>query len=148
MTHQGDGRLNIRRPLKLLRMNWEKPSTSIPWPKGRPHHTSGWSVKGLSAVLLQKGRPVIHVSRILMPAETGYSNIEQKLLSIVFDLKRIHQCVLCSNIKVQTDHTNTHMEEISAVSPQLQHLLYRLAKYDIKLKYLRGEDGVITDAWC
>ena len=44
------------------------------------------SVKGLGAVLLLKGRPVIYVSRMLTPAETGYFNTESKLLSIVFRL--------------------------------------------------------------
>ena len=37
-------------------------------------HMDG-SMIGLGVVLLQKGRPGIHVSRTLTPAETGYSNI-------------------------------------------------------------------------
>ena len=32
-------------------------------------------MKGLSAVLLQKDRPVIYASITLLPAETGYPNI-------------------------------------------------------------------------
>lgn len=41
-------------------------------------------MKGLGAVLLQKGRPVIYVSRTLTPAEERYSNIERELLGVVF----------------------------------------------------------------
>ena len=42
------------------------------------------SMKGLGVVLLQKNRHVIYVSRTLTLAETGYSNIERGLLSIIF----------------------------------------------------------------
>ena len=35
------------------------------------------STKGMGAVLLQKGRPVIHMSRTLTQAETGYYNIKR-----------------------------------------------------------------------
>ena len=62
------------------------------------------SMKALGAVLLQKYRPDIYASNILTPAETGYSNTERELLSVVFGLKRLHHYVFCSKIKVQTHH--------------------------------------------
>ena len=61
-------------------------------------------MKGLGAVLLQKGGPVIYVSRKLMPAETGYSNIEKELLCIVFRLERLHHYIFGSKLEVQTNH--------------------------------------------
>ena len=61
------------------------------------------SMKGNGAVLLQKGRPVMYASGTLMPAETGYFNIERELLSVVFGLETLHHHVFCSKIKVQTD---------------------------------------------
>ena len=36
-------------------------------------------INGLATVLLQKGRPVIYVSRTLTVAETGYLNIEKEV---------------------------------------------------------------------
>ena len=48
------------------------------------------SMKGLGAVLLQEGKPVIYVSRSLTPAEERYSNIERELLGVVFAMERLH----------------------------------------------------------
>ena len=62
------------------------------------------SMKGLGAVLLQKGRCVIYVSRMLTPIETGYSNLERELLSVVIGLKRLHENVFGSRVEVKTDH--------------------------------------------
>ena len=56
------------------------------------------SMKGLTALLLQKGRPVIYVSTTLILAETGKINIESELPSVVFDLERLHHYVLGSKI--------------------------------------------------
>ena len=59
------------------------------------------SMKDLGVVLLQKGRPVINICRTLLPAETGYSNIERDLLSVGFGLERLHLYVSGSKIKVR-----------------------------------------------
>ena len=40
---------------------------------------------GLDVVLLQKGGPVIYVSRTLMPAETGYPSIKKSYSASYFD---------------------------------------------------------------
>ena len=45
------------------------------------------SMKGISALLLQKCRPIVYASKNLTPAETGYSSIEKELLSVVFALE-------------------------------------------------------------
>ena len=65
------------------------------------------SLKGLGAVLLQEGRPVIYVSRTLTPAEEHYSNIERELLGVVFAMERLHNYVYGEPVRVQTDHTLT-----------------------------------------
>lgn len=62
------------------------------------------SMKGLGAVLLQKGRPVIYASRTLTPAEERYSNIERELLGVVFAMGRLHNYVYGEPVRVQTDH--------------------------------------------
>ena len=63
------------------------------------------SMKDLGAVLFQKSIPVIYASRTLVPAESGYSNIERELFSVVFGIERLHHYIFGSTIKVQTDHT-------------------------------------------
>ena len=103
--------------------------------------------KGLDAVLPQKGRPVICTSRTLTPAETGYSNIDRELLSVLFGLEILHQCVY--KIKVQTNHKSLILiwkMETAAASPQLPCLLFRLATYDVELTCLKGKENVIADS--
>lgn len=62
------------------------------------------SMKGLGAVLLQEGKPVIYVSRTLTPAEERYSNIERELLGVVFAMERLHNYAYGEPVRVQTDH--------------------------------------------
>ena len=117
----------------------QDPSPGLLWPKGRPHHPGGWIHEVLGAVLLQKGNPVIYVSRTLTLVETGYSNIERELLSTVFGLERLHHYTFGSKVKVQTDHKPLipiWRKSIVAANPQLQQLLLQLAKYDAELTYL------------
>ena len=80
-------------------------------------------MKDMGAVLLQKGVPVIYMSRLLTLAETGYSNIELELLSIVFGLEWLHHYILGSKVKVQTDHkpfVSIWRKSIVAPGPRLQ----------------------------
>ena len=54
------------------------------------------SMKDLGAVLLHKGRPVIYVARMLIPAETGYFNIIRELICVVFRLERLQHYIFGS----------------------------------------------------
>ena len=105
-------------------------------------------IRGLVAVLLQKGRPVMYVSRTFTSAETGYSNIEREPSNVVFGLEILHHYVFGSKIKVQADHKPLIPvgKKSIAASSQLQCLLLCLAKYDAELTYLQGENDVIADA--
>ena len=64
------------------------------------------SMKGLGAILLQEGKPVIYVSRTLTPAEERYSNIERDLLGVVFAMERLHNYVFGEPARVQTSQTS------------------------------------------
>ena len=108
------------------------------------------SMKGLGTTVLQKGRLSLHVSRTLMPAETGFSDIERELLSVVIYFERLHNYVFDSTIKVQTDHKPwiaTWKMSTVAVSPQVKHFILRLSKYDLELPYLKGKDNVIAEPY-
>ena len=81
------------------------------------------SMKGFGAVLLQKARPVIYVSRTLMPPETGYFNIKRELLSFILGLGRLHHYIFGNKVKVLTDHKPLipfWKKSIVTASPQLQ----------------------------
>ena len=107
------------------------------------------SMKGLGAVLLQEGKPVIYVSRTLTPAEERYSNIERELLGVVFTMERLHSYVFGEPVRVQTNHKPLEMiwkKSIATASPRLQRLRLRLARYEIQVEYICGKDNSIADA--
>ena len=75
------------------------------------------SKKGLSAVLLQESKPVMHMSRALTETEQRYSNIERELLAIVFALERLNHYTFGRTIPVQSTISLTkHMEEVYSLS--------------------------------
>ena len=105
-------------------------------------------VDGSIGSLLQVGMPAMCVSRTLIPIATGYSNNKNELISILFGLRRLHHYIFSSRVEVQTNLKPlipSCKKSIMAASPWLQYLLFCLAKYDVKLKYLKGKDNVITD---
>ena len=71
------------------------------------------SKTGFSAVLLQEGQPIVYASRALTDSEQRYSNIERKLLGVVFGLKRLHHYTFGKSITVDTRPSthHKHMEE-------------------------------------
>ena len=62
------------------------------------------SKKGLSAVLLQEFKPVMYMSRALTETEWRYSDIERKLLAIVFAFERLNHYTFGRTITVQSNH--------------------------------------------
>ena len=106
-------------------------------------------MKGLGAVLLQEGKPVIYVSRTLTPAEERYPNVERELLGVVFAMERLHNYVFGEPVGVQTDHKPLEIiwkKSIATANPRLQRLLLRLARYEIQVEYICGKDNSIADA--
>ena len=106
------------------------------------------SKKGLGAVLLQDGKPVIYASRTLTETEQRYSNIERELLGVVFALERFHHYVYGYTATVQTDHkplVSVWKKSIVCNSPRLQRLL-RLSQYDVNIEYVKGKDNVVAEA--
>lgn len=82
-------------------------------------------MKGLGAVLLQEGKPVIYVSRTLTPAEERYYNIERGLLGVVFAMERLHNDVFGEPVRVQKDHKPLEMiwkKSIATASPRTTQL--------------------------
>ena len=107
------------------------------------------SKKGLGAVFLQESKPVMYVSRALTETEQRYSNIERKLLAIVFALERLNHYTFGRTITVQSDHQplqSIWKKSIVFTSTRLQRLLLRLVHYDLNIEFLSGKENVIADA--
>ena len=106
-------------------------------------------MRGLGALLLQEGKPVIYVSRTFTPAEERYSTIERELLGVLFAMERLHNYVFGEPVRVQTNHKPLEMiwkKSVATASPILQQLLLRLARYEIQVEYICGKDNSIADA--
>jgi hypothetical protein len=104
------------------------------------------SATGLSADLLQKGRPVMYVARSLTDAETRYSTIEKELLAVVFALRRCHFYTFRRPVTILTDHKSLLglMEADSEqMMPRLRRFIERL--YDFTWQHIPGKDFFIPD---
>ena len=62
------------------------------------------SIKGLGAVIVQKGKPVAFGSKTLTTGEKRYANIERELLTIVWGAQKIHTYVYGRRVIVEKDH--------------------------------------------
>ena len=83
------------------------------------------------------------------PAEKQYTNIEREVLVVVFAMERPHHYVYGYTVTVETDHkplVSIWWKTIATASPRLQHLLLRLAQYNLDIVYLKGKKNVIADA--
>lgn len=107
------------------------------------------SSKGLGAVLLQNGKPVVFTGRTLTPAETNYSTLERELTAIVFALHRLHNYIHGGEVTVMTDHkplVSMFQRPVHLSSVRQQRLLLKIHEYDVTLRYLKGKDNCIADA--
>ena len=103
---------------------------------------------GLGAAILQEGKPVAFASRALSSAEKNYSQLEKEMLAIVFSLRRFDQYVYGREILVESDHQplETILRKPLHEAPRrLQRMMMELQRYDLTVKYLKGENMYLAD---
>ena len=107
------------------------------------------SQHGLGAALLQNGQPVAYTSRALTSAETRYAQIEKELLAIVFACERFEAYIYGRDkTNVQTDHKpleSIFKKPLNSTPKRLQRMMLRLQKYQLTVKYHRGETLNLAD---
>lgn len=107
------------------------------------------SLKGIGCVLTQEGKPVCYASRSLTETESRYSNIERELLAACWSLEKLNHYVFGKKVVIETDHKpleSIWKKSISSAPPRLQRLLLKMAKYNVKIRYIQGKSNVIADA--
>ena len=106
------------------------------------------SLSGLGATLLQEGQPVAFASRALTPAEGRYAQIEKELLSVVFACERFDTYLFGRDIvHEKTDHQpfeTIFKKDLSSAPKQLQRMLLRLQRYNLDVKYQKGEKSYLS----
>jgi RNase H-like domain found in reverse transcriptase len=98
----------------------------------------------LSAVILQRGKPIAFYSRKLKPKQTQYTTTERELLSIVETLKEFCNILLRQKIVVYTDHKNLTCKTFNTERVMCWRLM--LKEYSPELCYNKGECHVVADA--
>ena len=106
------------------------------------------SQSGLGAALMQGGQPVAYVSRALTATERRYAQIEERF-AVVFACQRFDAYVYGrANVSVESDHKPLEIimqKTLNTAPKRLQRMLLALPKYDINLRYKRGEAMFLAD---
>ena len=107
------------------------------------------SQHGLGAALLQKGQPVAYASRALTPTETRHAQIEKELLAIVFACDHFNMYIYGrKEVNIETDHQPLEAimkKPLYSAPERLQRMLLRLQKYNLLIKYKKGQQMYLAD---
>ena len=106
------------------------------------------SLRGLSACLIQDGRPIAFASKSLTGAESCYANIERELLTVIFACIPFNTYLQGHRFTVQSDHKPLemiHLKSMHNMPPHLQRMLLQLQKYDMKIEYKPGSEMLLVD---
>ena len=107
------------------------------------------SQSGLGSVLMQEGRPVAYVSRALTPTETGYAQIENKMLAILYSMEMFHQYTFGRHTKVYSDHNPLRAiqkKPLHKVPKRWQDMMIQRQTYDTEIIYLKNKEMHLADA--
>ena len=115
------------------------------------------SQDGLGALLEQNHKstdgdrwlPIAYASRVLLPYEENYGQIEKETLSIVFGVEKFHEYLFGRQFTVTNDHQllkSIFNKSISQCPPRIQRFFMKLQKYDFDLEYSPGKTMVVFDA--
>ena len=95
------------------------------------------SQSGLSAVLLQEGRPISFMSKAFTDMQSRYSNIEHEILSVVTGVEHFHQYLFGRQSTLHTDHKpieNLALKPLVDTSPEVQRLMLCLSQYNMNMQ--------------
>ena len=103
---------------------------------------------GLGAAILQERKPVAFASRAVSSAKKSYSQLEKEMLAIVFALRRFDTHVYGREVLVESDHQplETILQKPLHEAPRrLQRMMMELQRYDLTVKYLKGENMYLAE---
>ena len=106
------------------------------------------STAGFGAVLLQNDIPVTFTSKTQSSLEIRYSNIEKRMLVVVFGLVMFHHHVWGHRVTIQTDHKpleSIALKSLVQAPPKLARMQLKIQGCDFAVKYRRGKTVFISD---
>ena len=105
---------------------------------------------GLSAALLQNGKPIAFASKALTNTECQYANIERERLAAAFGTERFHTYIYGQSFTIESDHMpleSISRKNLADTPAQLQCMMLRLQGYDFTIRYHQGKEMVIPDTF-
>jgi len=105
------------------------------------------SGKGISAILMQEGRPLAFTSRKLSERNLGKPLYEKEMLAILHAIDLWHPYLLGQRFQIKTNHQSLkYFLEQHISSPEQQKWVTKLFGYDYEIIYKKGKDNVVADA--
>ena len=97
---------------------------------------------GISAILIQEGRPVVYASRALTPVEQRYSQLEREALAVIWSCEHLNIYLQGSSFRCLTDHKPLlGIWQKANPPPRLARWALRLQPYSMSLEYRPGHDN-------
>ena len=117
------------------------------WDQGFALRTDASKI-GIGAILLQGGRPIVYLSRKLVPAEQNYKVWEQEMLAIIWAITKLRMYLAGRRFLIQTDHRNMcYLLNLKCDGGTLARWAMTLSDYDITIDYTPGKDMHDPDAF-
>jgi hypothetical protein len=105
------------------------------------------SGKGISAVLMQEGRPLAFTIKQLFERNLGEPIYEKEMLAILHAVDLWRPYLLGQHLQIKTDHQSLkYFIEQHISSPEQQKWVTKLFGYDYEIIYKKGKDNVVADA--
>ena len=106
------------------------------------------SQSGVGAALMQNGHPIAYASRTLTETESRYAQIEKEMSAIVFDPEKFNHYTFGRRTVVHSDHRPLESilkKPLLRAPKRLQETMIRLQKYDLEVKYEKGNKMFLAD---
>ncbi len=105
---------------------------------------------GVGAVLAQgevgAEKPVVYISRQLLPRETRYSTVEKECLAIKWSLKSLRYYLLGREFDLETDHRAlTWIQTMKDHNSRVMRWYLSLQPYKFKVRHRPGQQNVVAD---
>ena len=103
---------------------------------------------GLSAALVQCGRPITFANKTLTDIKIPYANIERKCLSVCFSLEKFHTYLYNRHVIIESNPKPLEMIQHMLVMlhpPRLQHMLLCMQKYHYTIHYKPSKDMILAN---
>jgi hypothetical protein len=105
------------------------------------------SRKGIGAIIMQEGQPLVFTRKKLYEKNLGKPIYEKEMLAILHDVELWRPYLLGQRFQIKTNHQSLkYFLEQCISSQEQQKWVTKLFGYDYEIIYKKGKDNVMADA--